>query len=121
MIQIDAKKMARIEQSRLETVLLAVVEQLRLQYIDPPSELELRSQLQPLVEKVHSWGISENGFFVLHIFACKVIGIDYYTLPGFEAVFSDAAISDRLKEEWLGGWLSKLLEVNKLELNKNEG
>ena len=110
MIKIRAKQMEAIDLSRQEHILEIIVAQLQFQYPDSPSASELRSELKPLVEQVSGWGIRSGSFLALHVLACKVIGVDYYTLPGFEATFADPDISDGLKEEWLGGLMLTLRE-----------
>lgn len=111
MISFDSQQLQAIDSARMEAVLNSIVDQMKLQYADAPSAAELRLQLQPLVEQVANWGIKNGSFYALHVLACKVVGRDYFKLPGFESVLSDKAISDQLKEEWLGGWLSKLFEI----------
>ena len=113
MIHINAGQMQDLERARMNTVLVQIGAQLREQYPDIPSDAELQRQLAPLVDQVFAWGVRSGGFVALHVLASKVVGIDYFTLPGFENVFSEPAISDMLKEEWLSGWLKKLLESRK--------
>jgi hypothetical protein len=108
MITIGSEQMAEIERTRLEQVLEKIVGQFQSQYPDAPSAPELRLQMRAMLDQMLGWGIHSGGFLALHVFACKAIGIDYCTLPGFEAIFSDSAISDELKEEWLGGWMKTL-------------
>ena len=113
MITVDSEQLAAIERARFEDTLSIVIAQFQLQYPDSPPAPELRLQMQPMVEQVTAWGIHSGGFLALHVFACKVIGADYYSLPGFEEVFADSAISDVLKEEWLGGLMTILREAKK--------
>ena len=113
MIEIRPEQMAAIERARLEDVIASIIVQLRLQYPDSPPADELRVQLQPMVDQVHAWNISSGGFLALHVLACKAVGADYFTLPGFEAAFADPAVSDELKEEWLGGWMKYMHETSK--------
>jgi hypothetical protein len=113
MIEISSEQMTAIERSRLEEDLVKIIQQLQLQYPDSPPSAELRLQLQPMVDQVLAWSIHSGRFLALHVLACKAIGVDYYTLPGFEAVFADPAISDELKEEWLSGWMTQLRDAKK--------
>ena len=113
MIEISVEQMDAVERARLQNVIATIIERLRSQYPDTPPETELRQMLQPMVEQVSAWKIHSGGFLALHVFACKAIGYDYYTLPGFDAVFADQEISDNLKEEWLGAWMTHLREAKK--------
>ncbi|MCE2970153.1 MAG: hypothetical protein LW847_08030 [Burkholderiales bacterium] len=108
MLNISAEQMARIGRARLERVLYELVPQLQAQYPDAPPAAELRAAMQPLLERMLGWNIHSGGFLALHVLASKVVGEDYYTLPGFEAVFAAPGLSEDLKEEWLRGWLAGL-------------
>lgn len=113
MIEIGSEQMAAIERARLEDVVAKIIKQLQLKYPDSPPADELRVQLQPFIEQVSAWNIHSGGFLALHVLASKAVGLDYYTLPGFEAAFIDPAISGNLKEEWLSAWMKNLLAANK--------
>jgi hypothetical protein len=113
MIEIRSEQMDALERARLEVVLSKIIQQLQDQFPDSPPVDELRKELQPMVDQVSAWNIHSGGFLALHVLASKAVGADYHTLPGFEAAFADTAISDELKEEWLGAWLKNLQESNK--------
>lgn len=113
MISFNADQMQDLERARMNNVLVQIGAQLMEQYPDVPNDVELQRQLAPLADQVFAWGIRSGGFVALHVLASRAIGVDYFTLPGFERVFADPAISDMLKEEWLSGWMKKLIETSK--------
>ena len=66
----------------------------------------LMREITPIVDTAHGWGITDGPLLALHVYACKVLGCDYYSeLPFAGEVMTASGLEDEVKKDWLLRWL----------------
>jgi hypothetical protein len=110
MLNFTEENMLKHEQSRLQAVLDETTLWMMDEFSIPESQhTAFRQAVGQASLPLSEWRITLPGLIRLHVYACKVLGHDYYKVAKVAGdVLSDSALDEEVKEQWMREWLKAL-------------